>query len=69
MPKRKYILKNVSLKILVGFPPIFAADTKLIYGCNFVAYSTKIKRHYIFNYNKQTHFRYYNAFVYFWIFH
>ena len=35
--KNKIILKNSNLQILVVFPPIFVADTKIIYGFNFVA--------------------------------
>ena len=33
----KFILENNSLEFLVVFPPIFMADTEIIYGYNFVA--------------------------------
>ena len=36
VPKGKYILKN-KFRILVVFPTVFVADTKIIYGYNFAA--------------------------------
>ena len=37
VPKGKYILKKQQFKILVVFPHIFVADTKITYSYSFVA--------------------------------
>ena len=62
--KCEFIIKNSSFKMLVVFSPIFVADTKITFVCNFVAPVTVQKNkmltlsHRIYfnmiNFNKQT---------------
>ena len=42
VPKSNFTLKNSCFRMLVVFPSIFVADTKLIYGYNFAALLGKL---------------------------
>lgn len=50
VPKCKFIMQNSTFRMLVVFPVIFVADTKLIYGYNFV---TPLDYYHNFQFNGQ----------------